>query len=564
MIGSRAELKAANAGVSGLAFALAFCVAAVPIGFWFIRAGGASVAGDASDYFVTLNLFVAQDMWAGPVVAAILLYSWGWGERVWSRVDLNANVMLPALVAVAILGSVFLRFAAHHNYPLSLDEFMPTFQAAIFRGGNLMAPLSDEAFAIRDQLQPFFTYVDEERQLWIAHYRPIHAAILSLFPPLYAQAAAHALLSGITLIAMADIARRLFPDRANAPVLAAALVLGSPQVLLTSASGFAFTTHLAFNTVWLALFLRGSWTAHVMAATVGFFALGIHQVHVHAIYVFPFGIAMLLGYFGSRWKTLPYIVAYAVGVPLWIMWPEMATWLQTGDASALPRALLEVEYFANYLDRSDTVGAADRQFSGLFLVVNLWRFALWMSPAIVLLLALALTLRPRLGMVPVICLIGFIFTVVASHVLLPNQMHTWGSRYYHPAIANVAIVAMAAYDSLADNARVRTATWAALMIGAVILIPWRAWQVHEKVGPRAAMQSELEASGAENIIVTATGAWFMPDFIRNDPYLRDEPFYYLNRDTGFEALNDGSVKSITGADLVELGLPHGTYLEPGF
>lgn len=231
---------------AALIAAIVFVALSVPLTYWFFAAGFASAGDNAIGYFVTMNLFAAQDIWAGPVMALVLAVAWRWGGmgRIAAR-PIRVSVAIPVLAVVAVAASFVLRFIAHHNYALSLDEFMPTFQAEIFRSGAIMAPLSDRALAVHESLQPFFAYVDEERQVWIQHYRPIHAGLLSLFPAGLDQAVLHAILTGITVLALADIAKRVFPDRPGAPILVVLLLLASPQVLLTSASGFAFTTHLA-------------------------------------------------------------------------------------------------------------------------------------------------------------------------------------------------------------------------------------------------------------------------------------------------------------------------------
>ena len=540
-------------------------VCSVFLSLVFQRIGLASNGANALGYFATFNLFVAQDTWAGPLTAAVIMAAWYWASR-GRALDLAATkapILVLALGAAAL--SLILRFVVHQNYGLSIDEFMPTFQAEIFRGGHLMAPLSEANFAIRENLQPFFIYSDEEHLLWTAHYRPVHAAIISIFPRGVDVAFAHAILTGITVLAIADIAKRLFPDRAGAPYVAILLLIGSPQVLLTSASGFSFTTHLALNTVWLALFLRGTWIAHIAAAIVGFFALGIHQVHVHAIYVFPFGIAMLAGYFGNRWMCLPYVVSYAIGVPMWIMWPEIATFIQTGDVTALPRTLLEVEYLSNYINYSEEAGSLDRQFSVMFLAVNLMRFLLWLSPAVALLLVIAIYAGRKLGPVVVISTVGFLFTVVMSHLMLPNQMHTIGSRYYHPAFANIVIIALAAYYSQFEWRQMRLAVTSLAVIGLVGFLPWRAYQIHEKVAPRAAVQAQLNALDADRVVIRPGGVWFMPDFVRNDPYLTKKgPVFYYERGDEPAPEFDGTSVTITAAELIEMGLPRGTFLEPAF
>ncbi|MDG4650160.1 hypothetical protein P6F26_17055 [Roseibacterium sp. SDUM158017] len=544
----------------------AFLAASLPIGLLFVASGLVSTGADAKAYLVSLHLFVAQDMWAGPLVAAlVLIAAWSGLGAPWpERVPRGGVAALAALAAGLV---VVLRFLALHNYNATADEFFPLFQAEIFRGGNLLAPLGDEAFALRGALQPYFTYVDAQHQLWSQHYRPVHAAILSLFPRGYEVAIAHSLLTGGTVLAMASVARRLFPDRPGAPLLAACLLVASPQVLLTAASGFSFATHLAFNTVWLALFLRGTWAAHVAAAAVSFVALGIHQVHVHTFYALPFGVAMLLGHFGSRWKALPYVAAFAVGIPFWITWPEIATWIQTGDASVLPRALMEVEYLSNYAARTaDGVGQLDRQFSLVFLFVNIWRFVLWMSPAVVLLALVALAAPRRMGRVPLIAALGIAFNVAIAHLMLPNQMFTIGSRYYHSSIGSLVIVALAGYYAVADDPRLRRIAVSLALMGGLLLLPWRAWQLHQQVAPRAAIQAQLDALPVDSIVIRARPLWFASDFVRNDPYLAGGPVYYADRpDVALPPRGDGTVALLTGEDLIGMvGLRTGSYLFPDF
>ncbi len=557
------DAKASHVAVFVLTALLLLC--SLPLSYWLTDKGLVSTGNSANGLLVFFHLFVHQDTFLGPLMAALviaaLVVSWRWPSVPW--ITGRTAVLTVALAAAGLV--YLLRFTVQHNYGLSLDEFMPTFQAEIFRQGELMARLDDDAFGQREALQPFFTYVDEEHQLWMQHYRPIHAALIALFPSGYAVATLHAILTALTIVAMADIARRLFPETPAAPILAAGLLIASPQFLLTGSSGFSFTTHLAFNTVWLALFLRGTWTAHVAAAAVGFFALGIHQVHVHAIQVFPFGIAMLLGYFGSRWKAIPYVVAYGIGVPFWIAWPEIATWWQTGDTSVLPLTPFQTEYITNYLNRSQGLGVTERSISGSFLVANIWRFLLWMSPALILLLVLALVSGLRIGRVPVIAALGFVFTVVTSHVLLPNQMYSLGSRYFHPGLVNVVIVAVAAFCGLAPELRTRQAIVNLLLLGALVLVPLRAWQVHEKVGPRANLQNELVSLDVENVIIRGGGAWFDADFVRNDPYLRNSPLFYIERpDQTIRPILSGDTVRVDGTGLVEMGLPAGTLLEPDF
>ena len=552
-----------------IAYSAALCFFSLPIGWYFINSGLSSTGADMDYYLVVLNLFVAQDMWTGPLMAGIILFAWYVSGRTCSLALPDAGWAVPGLALASALAVVLLRFVAHRNYNLSLDEYLPEFQAQIFRSGDFAARIPADLFDMHLRLQPFFTYVDTDHQMWLQHYRPVHAAILSLFPAGWDTALAHALLTAITVLAMASIARRLFPEHREAPLLAALLLVASPQVLITAASGFSFTAHLAFNTVWLALFLRGSWRAHVLAAILGFFAVGLHQVHVHLLFAFPVGVAMLWGMFGNRLKAIPYLVAYALAVPLWVTWPEIAIWLQTGDASVLPRSLTEVEYIANFLNYKGSVGAADRILSLVFLYTNLWRMVVWLSPA--LLIVLCLALLPGRRMIPFARLsaAAFVFSLVLSHLLLSNPMHSWGSRYYHPALVYLLIVALGAFYARAGNPgfdRLRSAVLITLVTGAVALVPLRAWQVYEKVAPRARIQTQIEAIDADAVNLLSDGYWFAGDFLRNDPYLRNRPHIFVNLRLaeGENAPGAASTVTVDVHDLLDWGLPRGTWLEPAY
>lgn len=148
-------------------YAALLCFMAVPMALFFLQGGVAASDETANGFFVTMSLFVVQDMWVGPLMGLAILAAWRFGDRFALKEKAPFAGAIPMIALAAVALSITFRFLAHHNYPLSLDEFMPTFQAAIFRGGQLMAPLSDRALALNGSLQPHFTYVDEVRQVWI-------------------------------------------------------------------------------------------------------------------------------------------------------------------------------------------------------------------------------------------------------------------------------------------------------------------------------------------------------------------------------------------------------------
>lgn len=538
--------------------AMAWIVAQNLIGEGLVVTGGSAL-----EVFVSFHLFVAQDMPVALVAALAFALVAATRTPALPLGRLARAVPLMALAGAA--GTLAIRLAVFHGYDMTLDEFMPRFQAEIFRAGLLMAPLDGAAFAQHKLLQPYFTYVSDTHQLWSSHYRPVHAALIAGAEALRLGALLNPVLVAVSVLAIARIARQVFPDRPEAPTMAAGLLLLSPQFLLTAGGNFAHVAHLAANLVWLTLFLDGRMRSHVAAAAVGFFAIGLHQVHVHPLFAAPFLLAMLFGAFGPRRHLLPYVVAYALALPLWVAWPEIAVFLQTGDAAALPRSLIEVDYIANYLRHTETHATTGRTFGTDFLAVNALRFALWVSPALLLLAAAAL-LRPRgLGRVPVLCGLGFLLMAGASHVLMPNQMQTWGARYEHPVLGNAVLFALGGYVAAAragQGARLAGMATALALIGAVVFLPWRAVQVEAKVGPRAAVQAALAGLDAGTVAIRPEGQWFGADFVRNDPLLRSRPLMVFADAPPSPPLAAPGIV-VDRAALTALGLPIGTVIEPG-
>ena len=285
-----------------------------------------------------------------------------------------AAIALVALVAflVAWAGRVF----AHHGHDLVLDEFIPAFQARIFLAGHLAAPIPPEWVPFADALQPMFLLRDPNGGLWLGAYRPGHAMLLAAAMALGAESALNPLLAAGSVLLVAHLVRAIMPHRPFAPLLAALLLATSPQVLATAASGFSFPAHLFFALLWLALFRRGDLRGHAGAALVGAFALGLHQVHVHAIYAAPFLLAHLLGRFGRSAASLGvYALAYGLALPAWMLWPEIAFALSTGEPAGLLRAILWPEYLANYAAFRAEAGRDLGMMRAIHTPVNLARLA---------------------------------------------------------------------------------------------------------------------------------------------------------------------------------------------
>jgi len=415
-------------------FSIAFCVLAL-FAAAAVTAHIGLDTGEISAYSVTFLLFFAEDrpvavLFIAVLSVSIVFFNFRSDDRdaVTGRAALWTRLPVPLLCAATFVLAWAASIWIHHAFDMSLDEFVTAFQARIFLTGRLLAELTPVQFQNSDSLQPLYLYQDPGHHLWASGYRPVFSAFRALFGLLGADRLLNPAFAALSVWAIADVAKRSFPDVPEAPVLSALLLLLSAQFLFTAASGFAFSAHLALNLLWLSLFLRGTFRARWLAAGVGFLATGLHQVTFHPLFAAPFLFALLLGRFGPRSALIPYTFAYSLALPLWILWPEISVWLQTGDAGVLPHRLADVAYFRSYSGYMAATAEGVSDNATALTLTNIFRFFLWLSPAVLPLSLVASVLHRTLGLVPAVCGISVVIAIVAAHVLLPNQMHTWGSR----------------------------------------------------------------------------------------------------------------------------------------
>ena len=471
----------------------------------------------------------------------------------------------PVLAGAAFLSSLAVAHFAHHHFDLSLDEFSSTFQAQIFAQGQIMADLSPHDAALAPYMQPFLVYKDVENGVWMSNYRPGYGALRGLFLALGLAPLLNPILAAVAVLATMDVARRIWPQTPEAALWAGLLLVATPQFIITAGSGFSYTAYLALHMVWLSLFLRRTLAGHVAAAFLGVFLIGLHQIHVHPLFAFPFCLALLLGAFGPRWHALIYLVLYLLALPVVLLWVEIATWLHTGTA-IWPSSLADVRYLQDFFGYRAKTEVSHIANAGEFTATNLLRFAAWLSPA--LLVALFATLRRvrAFGVVPLLCGLAVLISVAAHHVLMPNQMQSWGARYYHPVLGALVIFAVAGVIAVRGAASQRLqATLAVLTVASVVVfLPWRAVQVDAKVGPRAEFQAWIETVNADYILLDPTDIFLGGDPVRNAPFLSDGPrILFAPPNQEFPVTLGGTVVTVDADDGRRFGVSAGTLLEPG-
>jgi hypothetical protein len=146
-------------------------------------------------------------------------------------------------------------------------------------------------------------------------------------------------------------------------------------------------------------------------------------------------------------------------------------------------------------------------------------------------------------------------------------MQSWGARYSHPVLGNLVLFGLAGLVALVREHGWRSVSGGLTFLSAasVLFLGARALQVEAKVGPRAAVQKALAAMDADLIVVDVSGPWFGPDFVRNDPFLRNRPLFEFSLTGTSQAGPEFSERTfvVGRSEATALGLPELTLYEPG-
>jgi hypothetical protein len=365
------------------------------------------------------------------------------------------------------------------------------------------------------------------------------------------------ILAAVSVAAVFAVARRLWPARPDLAVVAAVLLATSSQFLLTAMTAYAMTAHLAFDLVWLWLFLRGGKAGHAGAILVGFLATGLHQFIFHPLFVAPFIAELLLA---RRWRlAATYIAAYAVICAFWVGYWRFAFALL--GQSAAPAAL-GAAAAKDLASRLSPLLAAFDPAAIRVMDANLIRFATWQSLLTAPLAVLGVIASIRAGGPVRALALGFVLSAVALFVILPHQGHGWGYRYWHGLLGSAALLAAFAWGLLSEGLGGRRAAGGLFAVAAavslVVFLPLRASQAHAFVQPYARAWAAIASAPAQVVIVDPVRAWYGSDLVRNDPWLRRAPRVFDIRELSGAQLaalcRTYSVKVFDAADARALGV----------
>ena len=515
---SRPPARESGAGTAALPAACRIAALAILVGL----AAAPPLLGMLHAYGLTQLFFRGQDLvWLAAGAAMLFgLTILPAGAAAAGPVTLPrwAGPLLALVVAAAAAAGAVLVFG---GFPLTRDEILADFDAAILGSGRLVAVLPPQWQDLKDALNPEFMS-PLPGPLWASSYLPGNAALRALVGRIADPALTSPLLAGVAMLALDRVGRRLWPGRDDAVLVALVLLATSSQVLLTAMTGYAMTAHLALDLVWLALFLRDDPRGHAGAIATGALATGLHQIVFHPLFAAPFIVDLWLR--RRRALALVYVAAYAA---IGVFWASYWTLVVASTATAAAPALDGGLGPARLLGRAAELVARFSIDGVALMVANLLRFVAWQH-LLLLPLAGAAWAAIRRGEGPTRPLAaGVALTIAAMFVLLPYQGHGWGYRYLHGVLGSLTVLAGYGWIAATGTAPARRRAWpmlaAATAFTVVVLLPVHIAQASRMAAPYRAAMAAIARTDADVVIVDPTEVAFASDLVRNDPFLRNRP-----------------------------------------
>ncbi len=464
-----------------------------------------------------------------------------WFERLLLTLDRRRYVAAFVLWVVLCVGSLWV----YRSHPLSMDEYAAVFQAKIFAAGAMHGQFPPDLLdnLIPRGFQNHFLMVNRNTGAVFSAYWPGFSLLLAPFVWLGIPWACNPTLAVASFLLIGRIARDL-SDSPLAVGWAMLFALASPAFVANGITYYSMTAHLLFNMGFAWLLLAPSPLRMFLAGLVGGFALSLHNPFPHTVFAMPW-ILWLASRRSQRLRNmasllagyLPMVLLLVVGWSLWkqdVLHVGAQAKVLVEVGSNLHPTILQrtLGMFHGFLRVISWPGDPEIILARLAGLVKLW---LWAAP---LLLLLALW-GWRGGKQPALRLFGAsaLWTFFAYFLILFNQGHGWGYRYFHSAWGVLPILAALGVIKLAAEDGQRVFRQVA-MLALVSLFAANALRFAQ-IGDF--MASHLDQFPprvtAEQRIVLHNGlGYYAYDLIQNDPWLRGSEIVFIAKPADKERL----------------------------
>ncbi len=416
-----------------------------------------------------------------------------------SEMGRAAKQVLVVSVLLSVVTSATLAYLVDPSISFSMDEFVANAQARAFLKGNRLLELPDVWRQFSDAIRPVFLLSTLDAKAWVSGYLPGHSLMLVPFASLGLAWLLNPLLNGLTLVCLYGVARQRWPQERERHLVAVGTLAFSSQFIVTGASGYSMTAHLACNVAWL-LAMGAKGKKQLFAGPIGFLASTLHQPVPHALFAAPFLLRALRQ---RQWTLVFWLSFWYVGALVVLL-----QW-SASMSGRLPMWGAEgVFWFPN-------------SANAVTLLLHVLLLITWQTPVVSLALIYTLQNARRtssfdrdLGAGIVFCLSFYLF------FRLVTQGHGWGWRYGHQFLASIALLTASAWPSLKSALGNRLMKQIAIVSALFTLLfqfPARAWQMNHFAAPFARAHYWLRALPADVVLIPSDSIWYGRDLIRNEP-----------------------------------------------
>jgi hypothetical protein len=437
----------------------------------------------------------------------------------------------------------FYIFYKYDGYLLSMDEYMPCFQARIFAEGKLWGQYPPELAPWL--LRPgYFTVFSLETGRIVSDYWPGFALLLTPFMKSGAPWLLNPLISGGTLALLWYYAKKVLPE-SDASGWVLLLTIASPVFAANGISFYSMSAHLFFNLIYATLLLNLSSGRLFAAGLVGSFALVLHNPVPHLLFALPW-IVWVAGQKGGIKKLGILFAGYLpLSLSLGFGWVYLKLFIAKGNSllgigqdtgalsisSELSTSVTSSENIltSTFLKAAALVGSVFKAPDTDLLwarLIGLLKLFVWAVPGLPVLAFLGVRYirqnrQLQLWAWSAICtFVGYLFVPF-------SQGHGWGFRYFHSTWLTLPLLAAAFLISTPVNGK----SWRRLVgtiaiVSGIFCIGSRFYQVTQFISNCTPQQSTRDADKRHICFMADTYRYFYTYFMRNDPFLRNPNIYF--------------------------------------
>jgi hypothetical protein len=444
---------------------------------------------------------------------------------------------------------------------MSDDEYAGWFQALVFAKGKTHAAIPAPWCAYGPAVTPNSIWFRRDCT-WMLTYLPIHSLFQAPFIALGIPRLAVPIQAGLSVLLVASIARKVWPDQPSCAYWSALFLATSTQFLVMSMTLYAMSTHLLLTLVFLRVYLEKGSKLEYAVPWIGAAALAVHSPIPHLMLAPPFILRYLRD---RRYGLFVYSgVVYVGALTIWSTYYLRVVVSAEAVQVAAPGAAASVSATARSLGSHwalPDVLSAYRTSMHLALIPS------WSNALMVILVVAAMMGWRRLPVFLRDCALAVLLTVVTRAFTGQMQGEGWGYRFLYAHLGMLALLATAGVSTLKEAAGKKTARYmlAIATAGAVFFqLPTRWKGVESVVGPYRDGFAWMSTLPYDAVIYPAGAVAWGRQLVQNDPFGRNRPVI-LDRAQLSPAQLSALLQGTAGIRAVELsreevhqhGLPRG-------